>query len=167
LKAREGIAAALHALSRPLWIIALCSLIGVAYLGRSALVPLALGLLLACVLSGVVETLCRYRVPRGLSAAVLLVLVSLAIGGVIEMTWTPAQQWLQSAPRVLRTIDHKVRPAQSVLQRLDYIAKRATALASAGGETPAAVPPAPPAPPPVLTPIEVFAATGWRLRCCC
>jgi predicted PurR-regulated permease PerM len=161
LKAREGIAPALHALSRPLWIIALCSLIGVAYLGRSALVPLALGLLLACVLSGVVETLCRYRVPRGLSAAVLLVLVSLAIGGVIEMTWTPAQQWLQSAPRVLRTIDHKVRPAQSVLQRLDYIAKRATALASSGGETPAAVPPAPPAPPPVLTPIEVFAATGW------
>ena len=77
-------ARALHALSRPLWIIALCSLIGVAHLGRSALVPLALGLLVACVLSGVVETLCRYRVPRGLSASVLLVLVSLAIGGVIE-----------------------------------------------------------------------------------
>jgi hypothetical protein len=94
-------ARALHALSRPLWIIALCSLIGVAYLGRSALVPLALGLLLACVLSGVVETLCRYRVPRGLSASVLLVLVSLAIGGVIEMTWTPAQQW-QGAARAVR-----------------------------------------------------------------
>jgi predicted PurR-regulated permease PerM len=152
-----------RALSRPLWLIAICSLVALLHAFRAALVPLGLALLLACVLSGAVEALRRWRIPRALSASVLLVMVAVALGGMIDMTWAPAHQWLQNSPRVLRTIEHKVRPAQSVMRRLDYIAKRVTALAYTDGESSAAPAPAAAQPPAGLTPIEVATATGWVL----
>jgi len=156
----------LHALVRPLWIVAICCLIAGMQLARAALVPIALALLVSFVLSGIVEWLRRHGIPRGLSATVLLVAVVLALSGVIELTWSPAQHWMQDAPHVLQTIERKVRPAQSLLRRLDSIAKRATALANSDGaaaapESPGAAAPSPPAV--VLTPLEVFAATGWML----
>ena len=158
-------ARALHALVRPLWIVAICSVIALLRLAHAALVPLALALLVAFVLSGIVEALWRRGVPRALSASVLLIVAALALGGVIQLTWAPAQQWMLSAPRVLRTIEHKVRPAQSLLRRLDDIARRATALANSDGADGAAAPASPTvpatAPAAVVTPIEVFAATGW------
>ncbi|HYC08197.1 MAG TPA: AI-2E family transporter [Steroidobacteraceae bacterium] len=145
-------------LSRAVWIIAICALALTLRVGHDALIPLGLAALVACVLSGVVESLRRRGVPRALSAAVLLALLSTAIAGTIELVATPAQQWLQGAPQVLRTIEHKVRPAQSLLRRLDYLTRRAAALGSPGTETA----PAPPAGGgSSLTAIEVFAATGW------
>jgi len=152
-------ARARHTWSRPLWIIAICALIVVLRLGREAFIPLALAVLVAFVFSGLVETLRRWHIPRMLSAAILLLLVALAIGGTIEAVATPAQQWLQSAPRVLRTIEQRIRPAQSLLRRLDYISRRASALANPGAEpnnAPATSAPAPSS----ITPIEIFAATG-------
>jgi predicted PurR-regulated permease PerM len=162
----------LHALSRPLWIVALCSLIALLRAAHAALVPIALALLVACVLSGVVEWLRRHHVPRGVGASVLLLAVALALGGVAELTWSPAQQWMRNAPKVLHAIERKVRPAQSLLRRLDYIAKRATALAESDGEAAAsgsgtegtfgtvaaATPTAA-----MVTPLELFTATGWAL----
>lgn len=150
--------------SGPLWIIAICALAVLLRVGREALIPLALALLLAFVLSGVVEALCRFRIPRAVSAGVLLLLVAGAVGGTVDRIATPAQQWLMSAPRILHTIEVKIRPAQSVLRRVDYIAKRATALATSVADAgPAA--PAGSAPPTgsaaSLTPIDIFAATGW------
>jgi predicted PurR-regulated permease PerM len=150
-----------RALSRPIWIVAICSLVALLHAFRAALVPLALALLVACVLSGAVEALRRLRIPRPVSASVLLIMVALALGGMIQMTWAPAHEWLQSAPQVLRTIEHKARPAQSMMRRLDDIAQRVTALAYTDGEHSAARTAAPESAAAVLTPIEVFAATGW------
>jgi predicted PurR-regulated permease PerM len=87
---------------------------------------------MALVLSGIVETLRRYRVPRALSALVLLLLIGAAVGGLLHAVWPPARQWIENAPRVLRTIEHKTRGAQSVVRRLDALARRASALAGAG-----------------------------------
>jgi predicted PurR-regulated permease PerM len=164
VRGREGAVAqgrARDALARPLWIVAVCSLVALLRFAHAALVPLALALLVAFVLSGVVEALRRRGVPRGLSASVLLLMAALALGGVVELTWAPAQQWVQSAPRIFRTIDHKVRPAQSVVRRLDYIARRAAALANSDGDSAPGTPAAPAAAAADLTPLEVFAATGW------
>lgn len=126
-------------LARPLWILATCASVAALRLGRELLVPMVLALLLSLVLSGIVETLRRYHVPRGLSALVLLLLIGSAVGGVLHAVWMPARQWIESAPHVLRTIEHKTRPAQSVVRRIDAIARRASALAGAA-EAPPAVP---------------------------
>ncbi len=145
--------------SLPLWIIALCAAVALLRFCRDALIPIALALLAACILSGTVEALRRRHVPRAVSAAVLLVLIAIAIGATVDWIATPAQAWMQSAPRLLRTIEHKVRPAQTLVRRLDYIARRASAIAGADPDAPA---PATAAPPPLVpTAMEIFAVTGW------
>ena len=145
--------------SRPLWIIAICCLLVVARLGREAFIPLGLALLVAFILSGVVETLKQIHVPRAMSAALLLLLFAAGLVATIETVATPAQQWLQNSPRILRTIDHKVRPAQSMLRRLDDLAKRANAIANPPSPDAGASPP-PVNNTPVISPLDVFAMTG-------
>jgi predicted PurR-regulated permease PerM len=117
---------------RALWIVAICVAVAALRLGRELLIPPVLAVLMALVLSGIVETLRRYRIPRGVSAVVLLVLIGAAVGGMLHAVWTPARQWIESAPRVLHTIEHKTRAAQSIVRRLDLIARRASAIAGAG-----------------------------------
>jgi predicted PurR-regulated permease PerM len=146
-----------RAFVKPLWIIAACCLVSMAYVGREALVPLGLALLVACILSGTVERLRRLHVPRAVSAAALLLMMAAALVAIGDWVATPAQAWLQNAPRIIRTIDHKVRPAQSILRRVDDIAKRASALANADSAAPADSGPVSAA---FLTPLEVFAFTG-------
>jgi predicted PurR-regulated permease PerM len=158
LKGRIDRRARMRRASRPLWIIAVCAGAVVLRLGRDALIPLGLALLVAFVLSGAVEMLRRYRIPRAVSAAVLLLMVAVAVGGTLDRIATPAQQWLASSPRVLRTIEQKMRPAQSLLRRLDYITKRATAMATSATDAASAAPASTAA---SLTPMEIFAATGW------
>jgi predicted PurR-regulated permease PerM len=79
------------------------------------------------------------------SALVLLLIIGVAMGGVLHAVWTPARQWIESAPSVLRTIEHKTRSAQSVVRRIDALARRASALAGAGDPPGTAPSPAPPA----------------------
>lgn len=126
--------------------LALCVAVAALRLGRDLLIPLALALLMALLLSGIVETLRRYRVPRGLSALVLLLLVGLAVGGLLHAVWAPALGWMENAPRVMRTIEHKTRAAQSLVRRFDALAKRASAIAgtdeSSGIAATVAAPPA-------------------------
>lgn len=146
-------------LRRPLWILAALASIAAIRLGRDVLVPLMLSLLIALVLSGLVEWLHRYRIPRVLSAFILLLTVTGAIGGICQLVWSPAQQWIQSAPRVLHTIENKVRPAQSVVRRIGDLATRATSL---GGPAAAVTTgPAAAAPTSSMTAAGVVAETGW------
>ena len=128
-----------RALARPLWIVAICVLVAALRLGRDLLVPVVLAVLLALVLSGIVETLRGWRIPRPLSAVVLVLLIGAAMGSVIHAVGSPARQWMESAPHVLRTIEHKTRGAQSIMRRLDALARRASAIAGAG-DAPAAAP---------------------------
>ena len=148
-----------RAVTRPLWILATIGVLVVLRVGREVLVPLLLAVLLALVLSGIVEALRRYRIPRGVSALVLLAAGVLAIGFGVDALRVPAQSWVQSAPKVLRTIEHRVRPARAVVLHLNDIAARAAALA--GG--PRAGAPAAPEPVASVTTMGVLEQTGAAL----
>lgn len=128
--------------ARPIWIVAICVGVAGLRLGRDLLIPMVLATLMALIFSGIVETLRRYRIPRGLSALVVLLLIGASVGGLLHLVWTPAHQWIESAPRVLRTIEHKTRPAQSIVRRIDALARRASALGAAGDPPGADAPPA-------------------------
>ncbi len=145
-------------LARPLWIVAICVGMAALRLGRDLLVPVVLAVLLALVLSGIVEGLRRFRIPRGVSALVLMLLIATAVGGMLHAVGAPARQWMDSAPRVLRTIEHKTRGAQSVMRRLDALARRAGAIAGASDAAAAAPVAAPPAPP--VSAVEVVESTS-------
>ena len=143
-----------------LWLVTLCVVVAALRLARDLLVPIVLAVLVTLVLSGIVETLRRYRVPRGLSAVVLLALVGAAVGGTLHAVWTPAQQWVEGAPRVLRTIEHKTRPAQSVVRRIDAIVRRASALAGAADPPAAATTASAPSPTTTVSAMDVVAGTS-------
>jgi hypothetical protein len=64
-----------RSVTRALWILTICIAVAAVRVGRELLVPIVLALLVTLVLSGIVEFLRRYGVPRGLSAVVLLVLI--------------------------------------------------------------------------------------------
>ncbi|MBV8497349.1 MAG: AI-2E family transporter, partial [Gammaproteobacteria bacterium] len=137
--------------------LAVCGGVAALRFGRDLLIPLVLAVLLALVLSGMVEALRHIRIPRAASALVLLLAISGAFGALVDSLWQPAQHWLQDAPRILRTIEHRIRPAQSFVRQVDAIARRASTLGSPNEVAP---PPPPTAAPPVSA-VGVVAGTGW------
>ena len=155
---RASEASAFRNLARPLWILAVCALVVVLRQTREALIPLILAILISLIFSGVVEGLRRRRVPRAVSALVILLLGGFALGGAANALWTPAQEWIQSAPRILKVMEHKVRPARAIMQRLNDIAVRASALAAPGSETRTAQASAPTT---GVTAADLIMETGW------
>jgi len=131
------------------------------YFAHEAFVPVALALLFSLVLSGPVEWLHSWRVPRSLSAALLMAAILgglIAVGNYIS---EPAQQWFASAPRTIRTIEKKVRPIAQLMARLDTLKNSAGNIGTA--PHPGAGPPPPPAPAPggaeESAPVMLFDAT--------
>jgi predicted PurR-regulated permease PerM len=115
------------------------------YEASAAFVPIALALLLALVLSGPVEALHRLRVPRGVSALLILLVTLALIGGTLDVLWKPAQHWFASAPQTLQTIKQRITPVARFMQHLDELKGSADALAAsrAAAAHPVAAAPAP------------------------
>ena len=114
------------------------------YEAHVAFVPIALALLLALVLSGPVEALHRLRVPRGVSALLILLITLALIGATVEVLWKPAQHWFASAPQTMQTIRQRITPVARFMQHLDELKGSADALGAsrAAAAHPAAVAPA-------------------------
>ena len=72
-----------------------CGLCGVLlYVASAVVIPIALGVLFALVLSSPVEALHRKGLPRSLSAILILMIFLGLIGLAVDQLWSPAQQWL-------------------------------------------------------------------------
>jgi predicted PurR-regulated permease PerM len=108
------------------------------YEAHNAFVPVALALLMGLVLSGPVEGLHKHRVPRSLSAVLILVVTLTLIGGTVTLLWTPAQTWFAKGPETIALIKHKTRPLTRFIGHLDDLRVNATTLGSASkpGATP-------------------------------
>jgi predicted PurR-regulated permease PerM len=136
------------------------------YFGHVAFVPLALALLLSLVLSGPVEALRRWRVPRSVSAAVLMVTILGSLAGLANVFSEPAQQWFAAAPHTFRLIEKKIRPFAIVMARVGELRAAADNIGSAPNSHPAAAPAAPAAAPQESAPLQLFDATrGMVLSC--
>src|ERR1700734_4038849 len=114
------------------------------YVGHVAFVPVALALLLSLVLSGPVELLHRVGLPRGLGAALVMLIIVGVAGGLTEFLAEPAQHWFAEAPHTVKVIARKVRPVAQFMSRLDDLRNSADNLAVAAAHpTPAPVTAAP------------------------
>ena len=91
------------------------------YFAHVAFVPIALALLLALVLSGPVEALHGWHVPRSISAAVLLIATLGVFAALVNFLSAPAQTWFSAAPHTLRLIEKKIRPVEQVVGRIDEL----------------------------------------------
>jgi predicted PurR-regulated permease PerM len=111
------------------------------YFGHVAFVPVALALLFSLVLSGPVEALHAWRVPRGVSAALLMAALLGALIGMANFMSEPAQKWLAAAPHTVRMIEKKIKPFAQIMARVGEL--RASAGNIGSGTAPPAAPAAP------------------------
>src|SRR5580693_7156154 len=102
------------------------------YFAHYAFIPIALALLLALVLSGPVEALYRYGVPRSLSALVILAIAFGLIGALAMSLSKPAQYWYGEAPQTIRAIKQKIAPAAKIVNRVDDIGTSAGSIGTPG-----------------------------------
>ena len=107
------------------------------YVAHEAFIPVALALLFGLILSGPVEALHRIRVSRSLGAALILVLVLSAVGGIVALMWSPAQEWFARAPQTMTIIKQKVSPIARFMNRIDEIRKNAGNIGAQGHAAPA------------------------------
>jgi predicted PurR-regulated permease PerM len=96
----------------------------VLYLARVVFIPLTFALMLSFLLSPTVTWLERRRIPRALGAA-LVVLMLLGGGGfaAVELS-NPAADWIARSPRVLQTLERKIRPWRRPVKNVSELAQR-------------------------------------------
>ena len=129
------------------------------YYAHSAFVPIGLALLFSLILSGPVERLHNFGIPRNVSAALILALVLGGVALVADLMWAPAQQWYAAAPQTMKTVRQKIMPVARAMSRLDSLRQSASNIAATG------VPPAPAAravaadPARDSAPVMLFSAT--------
>jgi predicted PurR-regulated permease PerM len=105
------------------------------YVAHAAFVPIALALLCALVLSGPVEVLHKWRVPRSVSALLILIIAVGMAAGLVDFMWTPTQQWFAAAPRTMAVIKQKITPVAKFMNRLEELRKNAGAIGNTSTRT--------------------------------
>jgi predicted PurR-regulated permease PerM len=125
------------------------------YFAHVAFIPIALALLFALVLSGPVEALHKHRVPRSVSAFVILAIALGILGGAMALLWTPAQNLYDEAPATIRTVKQKFAPIAKVVTRVNDIGNAAGSIATSTSVRPGARAPVAPA-----TPVAAAGATS-------
>jgi predicted PurR-regulated permease PerM len=116
------------------------------YFAHVAFVPIALALLISLVLSGPVEALHERRVPRSLSAVLLIAAILGLMAATVDLLSEPAQKWFAAAPHTVRMIERKIRPFEQVMARIGELRASAGNIGAApqsgqpGMEAPAPVP---------------------------
>src|ERR1700721_546644 len=101
------------------------------YVAHQAFIPIALALLAALILSGPVEALLKFRIPRSLSASVILIVFLATTAGLVDLMWTPIQQWYSTAPATMKTIKRKLVPMAKFFNRVEEIRASAGNIAGA------------------------------------
>jgi predicted PurR-regulated permease PerM len=102
------------------------------YMAHQAFIPIALALLFALVLSGPVEALHKWRVPRSVSAALILAIVLSGVAGIVDLMWAPAQQWFTTAPQTVQTIKSKLAPATKFIAHVEDVFASAGSIGAGG-----------------------------------
>jgi predicted PurR-regulated permease PerM len=119
------------------------------YLAHAAFIPIALALLFGLILSGPVESLHKMRVPRSLSALLILVLVLSVLGSVGFLVKKPAEEWFAKAPQTLAMIKKAITPIANAVNHVEDLRKDASGIGAEGhaqpGNSSAAAPESAPA----------------------
>jgi predicted PurR-regulated permease PerM len=133
-------------LSKAVWLVVIMGAGVVMYFAQDVLIPVAMALFLALLLTPAVDRLQRWGLRRGLAATLVMIVVCAAAVASVNAAWKPATEWLARAPQTLRQIDPRLRPLREMFAQVDAVAKRAGRMAQgASGASPT---------PAILTPID-------------
>ena len=103
----------------------LIAVVAILYLARSVFIPLLFALMLSFLLSPVVTRLGRaLRLPRAVSAAVVVLVLTGAVGWGASVLADPAADWIRRSPTVLQTLERKLRPLRRPVQDVSDLAAK-------------------------------------------
>jgi len=122
-------------LTRAVWLVAIMAAGAVLYFAQEVLIPVAMALFLALLLTPAVDRLQLWGLRRGLAATLVMIVVCASVAAAVNAAWKPATEWLARAPQTFREIDPRLRPVREMFARVDAVAERAGRLA----QTPSAV----------------------------
>ena len=121
--------------SASLALIALCAALAVLHWAAAVFIPIAMSALLICALSPVVGWLHRHRVPRGVSAALLLLALSGGLAGTVYQLSDGASQVVDSLPKAASKVRDKMRERARQPSPIETVQKAATQIEQAAAET--------------------------------
>ena len=119
-------------LTRAVWLVAILCAGVVLYFAQDVLIPVAMAVFLALLLSPAVDRLHGWGLRRGLAVTVVMIVVFAATAASVNAAWKPATEWLARAPQTLRQIDPRLRPLREMFERVDAVAERAGRLTQGG-----------------------------------
>jgi predicted PurR-regulated permease PerM len=99
-------------------------------------VPVVLAILFSLILSTPVEALHRRGVPRGVAAALVMLLLAVLVGGAVDLLRAPAETWWTSAPQTIRTIEKALRPASMLFGRIEMLTDSAGQIGQGASASP-------------------------------
>jgi predicted PurR-regulated permease PerM len=116
-------------LMRAVWLVAIMGVGAVLYFAQDVLIPVAMALFLALLLTPAVDRLQRWGVRRGIAVLIVMFVVLASTAAALNAVWSPATEWLARAPQTLRQIDPRLRPLREMFEKVDAVAERAGQLA--------------------------------------
>jgi len=116
-------------LMRAVWLVAVMGVGAVLYFAQDVLIPVAMALFLAMLLTPAVDRLQRWGLRRGIAVIMVMFVVLASTAAALNAVWTPATEWLSRAPQTFRQIDPRLRPLREMFERVDAVAERAGQLA--------------------------------------
>lgn len=87
------------------------------YFGRDVLLPICLALILSFLLRPLVRGLYRLRIPEGIGAAIMVILVFGLVGLSVYTLIGPATEWVERVPRVVLELEFKLSDLREGLER--------------------------------------------------
>jgi predicted PurR-regulated permease PerM len=88
------------------------------HVAKAVFLPIVLALLASFALTPIIRSLDRLRVPRMLSAALVVALLVVAGGFAVAALSSPAATWIERAPTTLREVERKLRPIRAPVERI-------------------------------------------------
>lgn len=100
----------------------------VLYVGKPAFAPILFAVLLAMLLSPLVDLLELHHVPRMLASVFSVGILLATIVITIDAAWSPTLAWIDDAPAILQKVEQKVRPLRRIIARIESVTSRASSL---------------------------------------
>jgi predicted PurR-regulated permease PerM len=105
------------------------ALAGGLFFARSLLLPICIAILLTLLLAPMVHALERVRVPRSLSAGLVVIMLLVLLGALGSYIYAPAQRWIAGAPQQFQELSEKFErirePVQAVQDATERISEAA------------------------------------------
>ncbi len=112
------------------------ALLYTAYFAKVILLPLAMAVLLALLLSPAMRLMKRWRLPEAAGAAILVLGLATAFVSSVYLLFDPGKVWLETAPQVLRQAEFKLRGIKKSVQKVTEAAAKVEEITSVDGAVP-------------------------------